>query len=553
MNRESVIRNPVLPGFNPDPSIVRVGDDYYIATSTFEWFPGVQIHHSRDLIYWRLLTRPLNRARQLNMLGDPDSCGIWAPCLTHADGLFWLIYTDVKRYGRATVGGASGASLRDFHNYLVTCATIDGEWSDPIPLNSSGFDPSLFHDDDGRKYLVNMLWDYRPGNARFAGIVLQEYSVAERRLVGDRQLIFKGTALGFTEAPHLYKRNGWYYLITAEGGTAWGHAVTLARARRLTGPYELHPDAQILTARHHPEAELQRAGHADLVETPAGETYMVYLCGRPLRNRGRCTLGRETAIQKMVWGSDDWLRTLDGKGISTLETPAPALPPHPFPAPPAREDFDIPNLPPAFQWLRTPWPDELFSLMARPGFLRLFGRETIGSLFRQALVARRLESHCVSAATVIDFEPRHFQHSAGLVCYYNSAKFHYLYLSHDESAGKHLRVMSCLPDSPQGDAFTRIIPLPTGKRVHLRVEIDFERLYFGYRVEDVDRDWHWLPEMFDASILSDEATAPGLPNFTGAFVGMACQDLSGTLHPADFDYFEYRDRPYRANPFTEAL
>src|SRR5450631_122127 len=121
----STIRNPILPGFNPDPSIVRVGDDYYVATSTFEWYPGVQIHHSRDLVHWRLLTRPLNRASQLNMLGDPDSCGIWAPCLTYADGLFWLIYTDVKRYGRMTVGGASGASLRDFPNYLVTSPRID--------------------------------------------------------------------------------------------------------------------------------------------------------------------------------------------------------------------------------------------------------------------------------------------------------------------------------------------------------------------------------------------------------------------------------------------
>ncbi len=157
------IRNPILPGFNPDPSIVRVGDDYYIATSTFEWFPGVQIHHSRDLVHWRLLTRPLTRPSQLNMLGDPDSCGVWAPCLTHADGLFHLIYTDVKRYGRTSQAGAAGASLRDFHNYLVTSPAIDGEWSDPIYLNSSGFDPSLFHDDDGRKYLVNMLWDHRPG------------------------------------------------------------------------------------------------------------------------------------------------------------------------------------------------------------------------------------------------------------------------------------------------------------------------------------------------------------------------------------------------------
>jgi xylan 1,4-beta-xylosidase len=550
MSTEAKIQNPILRGFNPDPSIVRVGDDFYIATSTFEWYPGVQIHHSRDLIHWRLLTRPLSRASQLNMLGDPDSCGIWAPCLTHADGLFWLIYTDVKRYGRTTVGGASGASLRDFHNYLVTSPRIDGEWSDPIYLNSSGFDPSLFHDDDGKKYLVNMLWDHRPGNNRFAGIVLQEYSVKERKLIGERKLIFQGTPLGFTEAPHLYKRNGWYYLLTAEGGTSWGHAVTLARSKKITGPYELHPDTYILSARHRPDAELQRAGHGDLVETQNGEAYMVYLCGRPLRNRGRCTLGRETAIQKMVWGKDDWLRTLDGQGIPTVETTAPALPPHKFQPAPVREDFNEPQLPIDFQWLRTPWPEEIFSLTARPGHLRLFGRETIGSLFKQALVARRLQGHCLGATTMVEFEPEHFQQSAGLVCYYNGAKFHYLHLSHDETSGKHLRVMSCLPDSPQMDAFTPPIAIPAGKPVHLRAEIDFERLHFAYRVEGVDKDWRWLPQQFDASILSDEATAPGQPNFTGAFIGMACQDLAGTARAADFDFFEYQERTYRENPFS---
>ena len=544
------IHNPILPGFNPDPSILRVGDDYYIATSTFEWYPGVQIHHSRDLVHWRLLTRPLHRASQLNMLGDPDSCGIWAPCLSYADGLFWLIYTDVKRYGRATVGGAGGASLRDYHNYLVTSPGIAGEWSDPVYLNSSGFDPSLFHDNDGRKYLVNMLWDHRPGNNRFAGIVLQEYSVKERRLIGQRENIFKGTPLGLTEAPHLYKRKGWYYLVTAEGGTGWGHAVTMARSRKLTGPYELHPDTYILSARNRPDCELQRAGHGSLVETPSGETYMAYLCGRPLRNRGRCVLGRETAIQKMAWGGDDWLRTLDGEGIPTVETPAPSLPVHTFPATPAREDFNGLQLPIDFQWLRAPWPEGIFSLTARPGFLRLYGRETIGSLFRQGLVARRQQAHCFSAATVVEFEPEHFQQSAGLVCYYNSSQFHYLHISHDETAGKYLRVMSCLPDFPQADSFTPLIPIPAGKPVHLRVEIDFERLHFGYRVEGAGNDWHWLPKQFDASILSDEACAPGTANFTGAFVGMACQDTSGTAHPADFDFFEYKERSYRADPFS---
>jgi xylan 1,4-beta-xylosidase len=545
-----MIRNPILRGFNPDPSIVRVGDDYYVATSTFEWYPGVQIHHSRDLVHWRLLTRPLTTASQLNMLGDPDSCGIWAPCLTHADGLFHLIYTDVKRYGRLSQPGASGATFRDFHNYLVTSARVDGPWSDPIYLNSSGFDPSLFHDEDGRKYLVNMLWDHRPGRNRFAGIVLQEYSPSERRLVGARRNIFTGTAIGFTEAPHLYKRDGWYYLITAEGGTGWGHAVTMARSRSIDGPYELHPDVYVLSARARPDAPLQRAGHADLVETQHGETYMVYLCGRPLGNRGRCTLGRETAIQKMVWAADGWLRTIDGDGMPQIEVEAPALPAHPFAAAPDRAEFDEAALPIDFQWLRSPWPEELWSLTARRGYLRLYGRESVGSLFRQALVARRQQAHCYSASTSIDFEPEHFQQMAGLICYYNSAKFHYFHVSHDDTIGRHLRVMSALPDQVQSDAFTAPIAIPSGVPVELRVEVDEERLLFAYRVST--GPWQWLPQVFDASILSDEATAPGAPNFTGAFVGMACQDTSGAGRHADFDHFEYRERDYVSRPDTRA-
>jgi len=537
-----MIRNPILRGFNPDPSIVRVGDDYYIATSTFEWFPGVQIHHSRDLANWRLIARPLNRASQLNMLGDPDSGGAWAPCLTWADGLFHLIYTDVKRYGRTTVGGASGASLRDFHNYLVTSPTIDGAWSDPVHLNSSGFDPSLFHDDDGRKYVVNMLWDHRPGRNRFAGIVCQEYLPAERRLAGERQVIFEGTELGLTEAPHLYRRDGWYYLLTAEGGTGFGHAATLARSRSLWGPYALHPDRQILTSRDRPDAPLQRAGHADLVETQGGETYAVYLCGRPIPNRGRCILGRETAIQKLVWGDDGWPRTLDGRGTPELEVEPPGLPPHPWPPTPERSDFDSPHLPIDFQWLRSPYPEELFSLTERPGHLRLFGRESIGSLFRQALVARRQQAHCYSAATRMDFEPLHFQQAAGLVCYYNGSKFHYLMVTHDAALGRCVQAMSALPDSPQADAFTQPISIGPGP-VELRAEIDFERLRFAFRLVGAEA-WTWLPQVFDASILSDEAAAPGSPNFTGAFVGVACQDTSGSGRAADFDWFDYRERAF---------
>ena len=534
-----MIRNPILKGFNPDPSIVRVGEDYYIATSTFEWFPGVQIHHSRDLQNWRLVGRPLNRPAQLNMLGDPDSCGVWAPDLTYAHGLFHLIYTDVKRYGRTTTAGAGGASLRDFHNYLVTSPAIDGDWSDPVRLNSSGFDPSLFHDDDGRTWMLNMLWDHRPGANRFAGIVIQEYDRAARRLVGERHNIFRGTALGLCEGPHLYKRDGWYWLLTAEGGTGWGHAVTLARSRDLLGPYELHPDGPVLTARDRPDAPLKRAGHADLVETSSGETYAVYLCGRPLPGRGRCVLGRETAIQRMVWGEDGWLRTEAGDAMPVLETAAPE---GVEPTPPSPVDevhrFDGPDLPEVFQWLRTPWPDELFSLTERPGRLRLFGRETIGSLFRQSLVARRQQAFRYVAETRLEFEPEDFQQAAGLIAYYGGSKFHYLHVTHDERLGRCLQIMSAFPDQVVADAFTAPIVLRPGP-VDLRVEVDHEVLRFSFRPDGGD----WLSPWptLDASILSDEAAAPGTPNFTGAFVGMACQDMGGLGRPADFSLFAYRE------------
>jgi xylan 1,4-beta-xylosidase len=530
------IRNPILPGFNPDPSIVRVGDEYYVATSTFEWYPGVQIHHSRDLVDWRLVTRPLNRASQLDMRGNPDSCGVWAPDLSHANGRFHLIYSDVKRYGQTTIDGARGASLRDFHNYWVTAEHIDGPWSDPVHLNSSGFDPALFHDDDGRSWLLNMLWDHRPGGRRFAGIVAQEMDLANGGLLGERRLIFEGTSLGFTEGPHLYKRDGWYHLLVAEGGTERNHAVVMARSRSLFGPYEVHPDGPVLTAAGKQSAGLQRTGHGDLVETPTGETWMVYLCGRPLPASDRCVLGRETAIQPMLWGEDGWLRTLDGDASPALvvDDAMPSVAPEPQRD---RSAFDTATLPEAFQWLRTPDADRLFSLTARPGYLRLYGRETIGSHFTQSLVARRQQAFAYAAETQVTFAPRDFQQAAGLVCYYNSTKFHYLHVTADDDGQRVLQVLSAIPTPLGSSVITQPIAIDAGP-IGLRVEVDHESLRFGYRCAG-STDWIWLAERFDASILSDEATLPGLPNFTGAFVGMACQDLSGAGEPADYSYFEY--------------
>ncbi len=193
-----------------------------------------------------------------------------------------------------------------------------------------------------------------------------------------------------------------------------------------------------------------------------------------------------------------------------------------------------------FQWLRSPFPEHLWTLTERPGFLRLFGRETVGSQFEQALVARRQQACCFTAATRMEFQPEHFQQAAGLILYYHATKFHYLFLTEDETIGRHLRVMSCVTDV--GDSFSAPMPLPAGTgNIELRMDVDYERLIFAYRLPG--QAWQALPQVFDASIVSDEAGPPILPNFTGAFAGVCCQDGAGTRRPADFDLSVAKTRP----------
>lgn len=527
------VQNPILPGFNPDPSICRVGDDYYIATSTFEWYPGVQIHHSRDLKHWHLVHRPLCRPDLLNMLGNPDSCGVWAPCLTWDDGLFYLVFTDVKRFD---------GNFKDTHNYLTTCETIDGDWSTPVYLNSSGFDPSLFHDDDGRKWLTNMVWDHRPDRTFFEGIVLQEYSVAEQRLAGARRMIFAGTELDCTEAPHIYKHEGRYYLMTAEGGTGYDHAVTMARADRIEGPYMADPAGPVLTSAHAPAHALQRAGHGDFIRAANGEHYLAHLTSRPLSaNLRRSPLGRETALQKVIWTEDGWLRMASGGQLPEQTIAIEGIEEHPWPLPDERVEFRPGPLPPVLQWLRTPYPERIFSLGARPGYLRLYGREAIGSWFTQALVARRFEHHAFYAETQVEFAPESYQQMAGLTCYYNASKFHYLYISHDLDRGRHLGLMSCEADASLAVTFPlwdAPVPLPEHGPVRLGVTVDGETLSFCWAHED--GDIQAIGPELDASLLADEAGKGEGAQFTGAFVGLCAQDITGQGCHADFAYLIYR-------------
>ncbi|MEU9361063.1 glycoside hydrolase family 43 protein [Streptomyces sp. NPDC048301] len=548
------IVNPVLRGFHPDPSILRVGDDYYIATSTFEWLPGVALHHSRDLVNWRPLGGILREQRLLDLTGRPDSGGVWAPCLSHTDGLFHLVYSDVTNL--------SGA-FKDVRNLVITAPSLDGPWSDPVSFPSHGFDPSLFHDDgpdgDGRSWALWMEWDHRPGRHPFAGILMQEWDRAGGRVTGPLHRVFQGTELAHTEGPHLYRKDGWYYLLTAEGGTSWAHAATVARSRTLTGPYQPDPAGPLLTSAGRETWDLQKAGHGSLVRTRDGEWYLAHLTARPLTPLGPCVLGRETAIQRVVWTADGWprLHSLPDAASQALPSPlprtgvpGPALPPAPVTVPRARDHFDEPRLRAGWSTLRRHPDSSWLSLTDRPGHLRLRGGQSLGSTHGQSMVARRQQAASFDFSARVEAEPSSPRQMAGVVHYYNSTLWYYLHLTWDEELGRVLRVGRC--DHGRYTEDLPAVQVPDGP-VELTLVVRGESGRFGWRPGG-SAEWRETGEELDVTRLSDESATQGDPasghysswGFTGAFAGLCVQDLTGAALHADFAWSEYREtaRPH---------
>lgn len=540
----TMIQNPIFRGFNPDPCICRRGGDYYVAVSSFEWMPGIPIYHSKDLKNWELLTHVLTDDEAVDLKKLPSAKGIWAPCLTwcEADGLFYVVYG---------VMNSMNARYFDVDNFVITAENIEGPWSEPVYLHSSGFDASMFHDEDGRKWVVSLEWETREGYEKPGAICMVEYSPEKKEIIGYPKRIWNGgTDRGCIEAPHLTKRGEYYYIMCAEGGTGYNHCVTMGRAKNVWGPYEGDPMNPIVTSspgnpyeRHdpdhlkpkyfNPDSYLQKSGHGSYVETPLGEVYLLHLCARPFVPELRCTLGRETAIQKMKWTEDGWLRMADGTNLAKEYVEESALPVCPMPQIPEFDDFDSPVLGPQYYAPRI-LPERFVDLTSRPGFARIRGQESRTSLNRVSILARKLTSVHVTVTTRMEFQPEVHQHSAGLILYYDNMNYVNLRKYYSETLGQSALSIIHLENGEKTEMLNTRIPVDDVP-IYLRLTIEGRESYFEWSYDG--NTYTKIGRTFDTTRFSDEYCKYG--EFTGTFVGMTCADRVRHRHTADFDFFDY--------------
>lgn len=539
-----MIQNPIFKGFNPDPCVCRKGDDYYAAVSSFEWFPGIPIYHSKDLKNWELYTHVLTDDKEVDLKKLPSAKGIWAPCLTYCkeEDLFYVVYG---------VMNSMNARYFDVDNFVITAKDIKGPWSKPVYLHSSGFDASMFHDDDGKKYVVSLEWETRAGYEKPGFISIVEYDPVKKETVGYPRPMWRGgTDRGCIEAPHLTKRGGYYYIMCAEGGTGYNHCVTMGRSKNVWGPYERDPKNPIVTSspnesneRHdpdhlkpkyfNPDSILQKSGHGSYVETQNGEVYLMHLCARPFVPELRCTLGRETAIQKMMWTEDGWLRMADGSNFAKMEVEEANLPEVKLSQVPSFDDFDGEEL---GNWYYAPriMPQSFADVKARPGYVRIRGQEARTSLNKVSILARKLTSVYATITTKMDFKPEIHQHSAGLILYYDNMNYVNLRKYYSETLGQSALSIIQLDNGEKEEFLNTRIPVDD-REVYLRLCIRGRQSWFewGYDGEHFEK----IGKVFDTTKYSDEYCKYG--EFTGAFVGLTCADRMKHSHYADFDFFDY--------------
>ncbi len=520
--------NPIIPGCYPDPSICRVDEDYYLVTSTFEYFPGLPIFHSRDLVNWQQIGHVLDRPSQLNLDDIKASLGLYAPTIRYQAGVFYVINTHVSSNDDTLLTGENC-----HRNFVVTATDPAGPWSEPFWLaDASGIDPSLFFDDDGRAwYTGNRLPPQGPDYPHHKEIWLQELDLATMQLTGPRYSLWDGAIKGNleAEAPHLYKINGWYYLLVAEGGTEHNHAVTVARSQNITGPYEGNPRNPILTHRHLGQAfPIACTGHADLVETQNGEWWMVLLATRPYGGY-YYNLGRETFLAPIIW-EEGWPIVSPGSGRIEFEFPAPNLPSQRVPSQPTTDNFEAATLAYCWNFLRTPR-ESFWSLTDRPGYLRLNLRpEKLAEPVNPSFVGRRQQHINFAARAALEFMPHNPNECAGLVLLQNN-EFHFRFVITLAETGQ---TVARLVKREQGEDRPLAEHPVAGPRLYLKVEAYGQA--YNFYVASVSEAWQPLAQNVDGRILS----TPVAGGFVGTYLGMYASSNGHSSHNvADFDWFEY--------------
>ncbi len=516
-------RNPILSGFYPDPSICRAGEDYYLVTSTFEYFPGLPIFHSRDLVHWQQIGHVLDRPSQLPLDGVRPSDGLYAPTIRYSQGVFYVINT--------LVDGTTKSG-----NFIVTATDPAGPWSEPFWLdNAPGIDPSLLFDDDAGTNRRGRVWfvgNQMARHSQYEGhteIWLQELDLKALRLIGEPQVIWDGAAKGATwsEGPRIYKIDGRYYLLTAEGGTAYHHAVVIARSDVITGPYQSNPGNPIVTHRHLGlDYPIVGTGHADLVQTQTGEWWIVMLAMRPYGGY-YYNLGRETFLAPVRW-EDGWPIVSPGIGRVEFTYPTPNLPEHRWSSTPACDHFDAPTLAPQWFFLRTPRED-FWSLSERSGYLRLRLRpQHLAELSNPSFVGRRQQHIHFSTQTLMEFTPRSEHECAGLVLIQNN-DFHFRFVvtRTDQPVIRLIKRAAGVEETLAEQ------PITAG-RCYLKVEAH-EQAYSFYAASEPDK-WQPIAEGVDGRILS----TPVASGFVGTVIAMyANSNGRPSTNCADFDWFEY--------------
>lgn len=503
-------RNPVQRGFFPDPSVIRVGDDYYMANSSFQYFPAIPISHSRDMVHWHIIGHAVVNSDWLDLSAIPDSHGIWAPDISYYNGTYYIFATL-----RLTGDGKRGKPVLR-RQLVVTSKKPEGPYSQPHWLEVDDIDPSHFIDDDGTHYM-----------AIAAGIKLIRLSDDCTRLAGPLTTVWAGTGDRCPEGPHVLKKDGWYYGMLAEGGTGYSHGIVAARSKKLFGPYEESPYNPVLRQKD-PQAPIQRSGHGKLVQAQDGSWWVYYLCGR--MNGGRyTTLGRETSLDPVYFTKDGWFTVNGGLGPSS-EQKCPDLEEYTF-TKKEKEDFDDNKIPLEWEFVRNPANGD-WSLSDRHGWFRIWtGDGCLDELRAKNTLVRRETELKYEAETAVDFKPSRDGEQAGLVCYYSTATYIRWCVCWEKS-----RKLQLVVNRGEGEEVeAELTNIPEGV-VYLKVQVEGQRRTFSYSIDN--NVWYTGGTVYPCTFLCDEGVPADRKRHTGTMVGLYANNGGcGSRIPADFDYF----------------